>query len=533
MDLQRNFFILLFIIVSFFLWKEYKKETLIQPEISKEEVNTSNFSNYKDEDFNNISVNTDVLSLKINMRGGDIVEANLNNYKKDLNSKESFGLLHTSPSFLYHAKSGLIGKDGLDNFNSNKRPIYQADQKLFKLKKDKTELRVPIWFLSKKNILYRKIFIFKKGKYDVNIDYDILNLSKKKIEIQLLNELQQNANVLETEKNKYKQNLMLHTFRGTAYSSLQNNFKKYKFEDIISNKQLSVKTNTGWIAMVQQYFSTAWIPKEKNIIDYIYTFKSKKNLVNIAYISKKIYINPNSHKKISSILWIGPEIQDKMRLLAPNLDLTIDYGWFWFISHPLFQLLRYLYRLVGNWGISIMLITLIIKLLMYPLTRVQYKSMIKMRKIQPKIDLIKEKFSNDKRKLSQEIMMLYQKEKINPLGGCLPVLLQMPIFLGLYYMLTSSIELRHAPFLLWIRDLSSYDPYYILPILMGLSMFLTQKTSLNDISDPMQKKAMYFMPFIFVFFFLWFPSGLVLYYISNNLITMIQQKLILNSSLKK
>ncbi|WP_343153694.1 membrane protein insertase YidC [Buchnera aphidicola (Mindarus keteleerifoliae)] len=524
MDLKRNFFVFLFFIFSFFVWKEYKKETFTQLDMSKEKTNVSNLIEYRNSFSKNILVKTDVLSLKINMRGGDIIEANLNNYKKDLNSKKPVRLLDTKPSFLYHAKSGLIGKDGSDNFYYNKRPIYQTNKTFFQLKKNEKVLKVPMWWFSKKNILYKKTFIFKKGQYDIYVEYDVSNLSKKKLEVQLLNELQQNANELKIQKSKYKHNFMLHTFRGSAYSSIQNRFKKHKFEDIDNNKQIKISTKNGWIAMVQQYFSTAWIPKEKNIINYIYTSKSERNLVNIAYISKKIFINPNSHKKIRSVLWIGPKIQEKMKLVAPNLDLTVDYGWLWFISQPLFKLLKYIYQLVGNWGFSIVLITLIIKLLMYPLTRAQYKSMIKMKSFQPKIDMIKEKFNDDKKRLSQEIMMLYQKEKINPFGGCLPVLIQMPIFLGLYYMLMSSIELRHAPFLLWIVDLSSYDPYYILPILMGLSMFLIQKTSLNDISDPIQKKVMYFLPFIFVFFFLWFPSGLVLYYISSNLITVIQQK---------
>ncbi|MCX9457925.1 membrane protein insertase YidC, partial [Vibrio cholerae] len=232
-------------------------------------------------------------------------------------------------------------------------------------------------------------------------------------------------------------------------------------------------------------------------------------------------------------LWVGPKLQDAMEKVAPNLDLTIDYGWLWFIAKPMFQLLQFLHGIVGNWGVAIILITFIVKGLLYPLTKAQYTSMAKMRMLQPKLQAMRERLGDDRQRMSQEMMELYKKEKVNPLGGCLPLLLQMPIFIALYWTLMESVELRHAPFMLWIHDLSAPDPYYILPILMGVSMFFLQKLSPSAVTDPIQQKVMNFMPVMFTVFFLWFPSGLVLYWLVSNCVTIIQQQVIYRSLEKK
>ena len=232
-------------------------------------------------------------------------------------------------------------------------------------------------------------------------------------------------------------------------------------------------------------------------------------------------------------MWVGPKLQDAMEKVAPNLDLTIDYGWLWFIAKPMFQLLQFLHGIVGNWGVAIILITFIVKGLLYPLTKAQYTSMAKMRMLQPKLQAMRERLGDDRQRMSQEMMELYKKEKVNPLGGCLPLLLQMPIFIALYWTLMESVELRHAPFMLWIHDLSAPDPYYILPILMGVSMFFLQKLSPSAVTDPIQQKVMNFMPVMFTVFFLWFPSGLVLYWLVSNCVTIIQQQVIYRSLEKK
>ena len=320
-------------------------------------------------------------------------------------------------------------------------------------------------------------------------------------------------------------NFALHTFRGAAYSTPDEKYEKYKFDTIADNENLNISSKGGWVAMLQQYFATAWIPHNDGTNNF-YTANLGNGIAAIGYKSQPVLVQPGQTGAMNSTLWVGPEIQDKMAAVAPHLDLTVDYGWLWFISQPLFKLLKWIHSFVGNWGFSIIIITFIVRGIMYPLTKAQYTSMAKMRMLQPKIQAMRERLGDDKQRISQEMMALYKAEKVNPLGGCFPLLIQMPIFLALYYMLMGSIELRHAPFALWIHDLSAQDPYYILPILMGVTMFFIQKMSPTTVTDPMQQKIMTFMPVIFTVFFLWFPSGLVLYYIVSNLVTIIQQQLI-------
>jgi len=237
-------------------------------------------------------------------------------------------------------------------------------------------------------------------------------------------------------------------------------------------------------------------------------------------------IAPNSTEKFSTNLWIGPKIQDELAKVGENLDLTVDYGWLWWLAQPLFKLLLFFQGIVGNWGVAIILITFTVKGLLYPLTKAQYTSMAKMRLLQPKIQALRERYGEDRQKVSKAMMEMYKEEKVNPLGGCFPILLQMPIFIALYWSLMEAVELRHAPFMFWIQDLSVQDPFYILPILMGVSMFFIQKMSPATVQDPMQQKIMKFMPVVFTFFFLWFPAGLVLYWLMSNIVTLVQQTII-------
>ena len=240
-------------------------------------------------------------------------------------------------------------------------------------------------------------------------------------------------------------------------------------------------------------------------------------------------IAANSETTISAKLWLGPKLQDQMGELVEGLDLTVDYSWLWFIAQPLFQLLQFFHGLVGNWGIAVIMITFTVRGAMYPLTKAQYTSMAKMRLLQPKLTALREKCGDDKQKMSQSMMALYKEEKVNPLGGCFPMIIQMPIFISLYWALMESVELRHAPFALWINDLSAQDPYYVLPLLMGVTMYMIQKMSPTQVQDPMQQKVMQFMPVMFTFFFLWFPAGLVLYWLMSNVVTIIQQTIIFRS----
>ncbi|QCI17441.1 membrane protein insertase YidC [Buchnera aphidicola (Acyrthosiphon lactucae)] len=530
MEVQRNFFIFAFLFVSFLLWQAWQSQSFLHEKTNEKKVPSFHFIDSKKNE-KQIFIKNNVISLIVNMYGGDIEEASLLAYKDKLYSSKPFKLLETASDFIYQAQSGLIGKDGPDSSINNSRPLYFSNKNFFSLEDNKKELRVPIKWVNKNGVIYTKTFILKPNRYDVQIEYDIYNPSKNILKLNMFGQIKQTIH-LPKKRNIYSENFALQTFRGAAYSSVDNKYEKYKFDMISNNKNLHIMTENGWIAMLQQYFAVAWIPQNLGQ-NTIYTSSLDHGVAVIGYKSPSINVLPNSRSIIKSKLWIGPEIQNEMKLVAPNLDLTVDYGWLWFLSQPLFKLLTMLYKIVGNWGFAIILITFIMKAITYPLTRAQYISMGKMRALQPKIKEIKEKFLNDKQRISQEMIVLYKKEKINPLGGFLPIFVQMPIFLSLYYMLIGSVELRHAPFLLWIHDLSSQDPYYVLPIIMGLTMFFIQKTSsTNHISDPFQKKIMNFMPVIFTAFFLWFPSGLVLYYIISNLVTIMQQKFIL-SKLKK
>ncbi|QCI20181.1 membrane protein insertase YidC [Buchnera aphidicola (Brachycaudus cardui)] len=529
MEVQRNFFILAFLFVSFLLWQAWQNQSFFRDKENKKMEPIFHFIDTKTHK-NQILIKNEVVSLLVNMYGGDIEEANLLTYKEKLHSSKPFRLLETTSDFVYQAQSGLIGKDGPDSSIHNTRPLYLADKHVFELEKNQKELRVPIQWNNKKGVIYTKTFILKPNRYDIEVEYDIFNSSENMLHMNMFGQIKQTIKLPE-KRNIYSGNFALQTFRGAAYSSVDNKYEKYKFDSIINNKNLNVMTQNGWIAMLQQYFAVAWIPDNRGQ-NTIYTSSLNDGVAAIGYTSPSITVSPHSKSFIKSKLWIGPEIQEEMKLVAPNLDLTVDYGWLWFLSQPLFKLLTILYNVVGNWGVAIILITFIMKMITYPLTKSQYISMAKIRSLQPKIQEIKESFADNKQRISQEMILLYKKEKINPLSSFFPIFIQMPVFLSLYYMLIGSVELRHAPFILWIEDLSSQDPFYVLPIIMGLTMFFIQQTSSNNISDPFQRKIMNFMPIIFTAFFLWFPSGLVLYYIISNLVTIIQQKFIFSNLIK-
>lgn len=532
MDAQRNFLFFVFLFVSFFIWQLWNTDNDVknlQEKIEKKYEKNKNIDNKifpKKIDDQYIYITTDVLFLKINLYGGNIEQADLLKYPEKLKSSKPFSLLKTDNNFIYQATSGLI-----NNNNENIQPLFINEKKNYFLNDNDNEIHIPILYFSENGVIYKKTFILKRGEYNISVNYYINNNTKNKLHFTLFNQLQQSVEIPENNK-LYNYNFVLHTFRGTAYSTDKIKYKKHDFDSIIKNDNLYIQTFNGWISMLQQYFVTAWIPMTPGE-KIFYTSNINNNIAVIGYKSSLITMHPNEEKTFNSILWIGPEIQNKMAIIAPYLDLTVDYGWLWFISQPLFKLLKFLYFFVGNWGFSIILITLIVRFIMYPLTKVQYSSAEKMRILQPKIHNLHNKFGQDKQKLSQELMNLYKSEKINPFGGCLPLLVQMPIFLALYYMLISSVELRHAHFIFWIHDLTDKDPYYILPIIMGITMFLIQRISPISVTDPIQKKIMLFMPAIFSIFFLWFPSGLVLYYIISNLVTMLQQKLIQNKFKKK
>ena len=461
-----------------------------------------------------ITLKNDVFSLKIDTLGGDVVQSDLLHYAAELNSVERFMLLQNTADKVYVAESGLVGKNGIDTTTTG-RATYHVDGDEFTLADGQDELRVPLTF-EKDGVTYRKVFILKRGVYSIDVNYEIQNHSADAIEVQPYGQLKHT--IIGSSGS-----MAMPTYTGGAYSSSETNYKKYSFDDM-KDADLSIDTKAGWVAILQHYFVSAWIPNQ-DATNQLYT-----NTANgkgfVGYRGPVITIPAGATETVKSTLWTGPKLQKQMAAVANHLDLTIDYGWAWFIAKPLFLLLELIQSIVKNWGLAIIGVTLVVKAILYPLTKAQYTSMAKMRMLQPKLQEMRERFGDDRQRMTQEMMDLYKKEKVNPLGGCLPILLQMPIFIALYWTFMEAVELRHAPFFGWIQDLSAQDPYYILPILMGGSMFLLQKMSPTAVADPMQQKVVTFMPLIFMVFFLWFPAGLVLYWLVSNLITIAQQQLI-------
>ncbi|WWO97160.1 MAG: membrane protein insertase YidC [Candidatus Dasytiphilus stammeri] len=534
MDVQRNLLLLVFVLVSFKIFQiwnvEYRNHPIACKQNQKIEIIDHLYSSDKI-----ITIKTDVLELSIDCKGGNVIQAKLLAFPENSVIHHPLKLLDTTSNFIYQAQSQFLVKSKNKNFDyqnlviDQQNALYKTSCNKFFLKKGDQEIQVPlIW--ENKGIIYKKIFILHRNKYSIDINYSIVNNSDETIEVSLIGQLKQSLYLPKNQKNH--ENWNLQTYRGVAYSTNNEKYVKYKFNKIIDNTNLNIQTSQGWIAMLQHYFITAWIPHTTGINKF-YTEKEHGNIVSVGYQSSPITILPNQQNTLTATLWVGPGLQDQMSLVAPYLDLTVDYGWLWFISQPLFKLLKFIHKIIGNWGFSIILITFIVRLIMYPMTKLQYTSMVKMQKLQPKIQKLRDRIGNDKYRLSQEIMLLYQSEKVNPLGGCLPLIIQMPIFLALYYMLINSVELRQAPFILWIHDLSMHDPYYILPIIMGITMYFLQKMSPNTITDPNQKKIFTYMPIIFSIFFFWFPSGLVLYYTVSNLLSLVQQQIIFNSFQKQ
>ncbi|EIJ67323.1 membrane protein insertase YidC [Pasteurella bettyae] len=535
MDSRRSLLVIALLFISFLVYEQWQMDyhapkSVVTEQVQNQSVttnaempaSTSSVQGTVDNGTHGqiISVKNDVVSLKIDTLGGDVVESSLSNYAAELHSQERFVLLQNKPDAVYVAQSGLIGKDGIDTTAS--RAAYQVEGSDFALAEGQDELRVPLT-LEKNGVTYRKIFVVKRGSYDIEVNYEIQNQSGSAIEVQPYGQLKHT--LVESSSN-----MAMPTYTGGAYSSADTNYKKYSF-DAMKDKNLSIDTKAGWVAVLQHYFVSAWIPNQ-DMDNQLYT-STGNGLGFIGYRGPVINVPAGATETIKSALWTGPKLQNEMGQVANHLDLTVDYGWAWFIAKPLFGLLNLIQSVVSNWGLAIIGVTLVVKGILYPLTKAQYTSMAKMRMLQPKMQEMRERFGDDRQRMSQEMMKLYKEEKVNPLGGCLPLIIQMPIFIALYWTFMEAVELRHAPFFGWIQDLSAQDPYYILPILMGASMFLLQKMSPTPVADPMQQKIMNFMPLIFMVFFLWFPAGLVLYWLVSNIITIVQQQLIYRGLEKK
>ena len=538
MESQRTFLFIGLMLVSFLLFQEWNKDynaPKVDPSANTQtlQTNSPDSDDYVPSSTDGelptaattakrsvIEITTDVFKVKIDTRGGDIVEADLLQYEDKKDSGIPYMLLGVLDGNQYFSQSGLIGLNGPDA-SAEGRPVYHTEQKTFALTGD--ELRVPLTFTDSKGVTFTKTYVFKKGEYDVALEYTVNNTTAEPIQVQLYTQVKRTV--------QEKGSLVDQTYLGAAYGSSDEKYEKYSFSDM-ADKNLSINTQGGYIAFIQHYFVSAWVPSQEQQ-NTLYSLIAKGNAAIIGAKGEPVNIQANQQATIGATYYMGPKESDKLAAIHPNLDLTVDYGWLFFISQPLFVLLKWLYGILGNWGLAIIAITVIIKSLMYPLTKAQYTSMAKMRALQPKMAALKEKYGDDRQKFGQATMEMYRKEKVNPMGGCLPILLQMPIFLALFYVFLESTELRHAEFYLWLTDLSAQDPYYVLPVLFGLSMFVTQKLQPMTVTDPMQQKMMTYMPVIFSVFFLWFPSGLVLYWLVSNLISIAQMLIIYRGMEKK
>ncbi len=534
MDSQRTILLLALALVSFLLYQQWNVASNPPPQAATQVQSSDPISATANAgalapapahqaSAKTIEVTTDVLTLSIDTLGGDVVTAELNEYSAELNSEDSFVLLKNTPSHQFIAQSGLIGAQGID-LSGQSRPLYTVNADSFTLDDGQDELRIPMTYVAN-GLEYTKTYIVKRGSYAIDVVFDVVNRSGNNATFGMYAHLRQNVQ-------DAGGSITMPTYLGGAFSTEETRYEKYSFEDMQDrNLNVSLSNGQGWAAMIQHYFAAAWVPRnEPGTILYSRVIN---NMGDIGVSMPHKTIADGSTAQFTATLWVGPKLQPQMAEVAPNLDLVVDYGWLWFIAKPLHSLLSFIQSFVGNWGVAIIILTFMVRGVMYPLTKAQYTSMAKMRMLQPKLQAMRERIGDDRQRMSQEMMELYKKEKVNPLGGCLPLLLQMPIFIALYWALMESVELRHSPFFGWIVDLSAQDPLYILPLLMGGSMFLIQKMSPTTVTDPMQQKIMTFMPVVFTFFFLWFPSGLVLYWLVSNVVTLIQQSMIYKALEKK
>jgi YidC/Oxa1 family membrane protein insertase len=460
-----------------------------------------------------IQVNTDLLRAEIDTQGGDLRVVELLKYSISLDQPTTpLRLLEDHGPRVFIAQSGLIGREGaLPNHKSR----YTAEKRQYELANGQEVLTVRLGWSGPDGIRVTKIYTFHRNEYRVNLDYEVTNAGSKARDVYLY------AQFLRSHEESKGGLTALPTYTGGVIYTPDKHYEKIDFNHM-RDKPLSRDAEGGWVAMLQHYFLGAWLsePKEPN---QFYSDAQAGNLFAIGYKTlTPIQVAPGGKATLSTRLYVGPKEQHRLEKMDESLKLTVDYGWLTIIAAPLFWVLEWLHKMVSNWGWSIILLTILIKIVFYPLSVTSYRSMAHMRKMQPRMQALKERFGDDKQKLNQAMMELYKTEKINPLGGCLPILIQIPVFISLYWVLLESVELRQAPFVLWIKDLSAPDPFFVLPVLMGASMLAQQWLNPQPV-DPLQKKLMYALPLVFTGMFLFFPSGLVLYWVVQNGLSIAQQ----------
>ena len=455
-----------------------------------------------------ITVKTDLYQAEISTIGGDLRHLTLNKHLADGETEDRFVLLDDAANpMLYVAQTGLIGES-----LPNHKTVFTAEQTTYEMNEGSDALDVKLT-VQNNGITVDKIYTFHRDKYEIEVRYQINNATDSEITPSVYYQITHDS-----ESNQGS--TFMPTFTGGAYYTKDKNFNKISFDDM-ADQALSLTTNDGWVGLIQHYFVSAWIPKA-GIHSEFYTKQLADNMYAIGLVNPVGKIAQGATAEVKARLYAGPQNPEYLEAAAPGLENSVDYGWLAVIAKPLFWLLSKIHGFVGNWGVAIIIVTFLIKAAFFKLSDTSYRSMAQMRELAPRMQSMKEKFGDDKQKMQQAMMELYKNEKINPLSGCLPILVQIPVFIVFYWMLLGSVELRHAPFFGWIQDLSAKDPYYILPILMGATMIF--QTFLNPPpSDPVQAKVMKIMPIVFSIFFFFFPAGLVLYWLVNNVLSIAQQ----------
>ncbi len=459
-----------------------------------------------------ITVETDVITALIDSKGGVIRSLKLKQYPISLDQPDQgLELIHSDPDSVHIIQSGLRNRT---NTAPTHHSIYQVDKYKYVLQDGDDELVVPL-FWSEKGINVVKTYRFKRGDYLIDVGHKVENNTESDWQGSQYRQIQRSRPLTKSR--------ILITYTGAVYYNEEDKYEKIDFDDM-EDSQLKLESPDGWIAMLQHYFLSAWIPsqQETNLVYSIANIKQIPATYTIGLRSENLLVTPGNSAEFTSQLFVGPKLVNRLQEISPGLELTVDYGVLTFLSKPLYWLLSFYQSYVGNWGLAIILLTLTIKAVFFKLSETSYRSMAKMRKVGPRLKALKERYGSDRQKMNKAMMELYKTEKINPMGGCLPILVQIPVFIALYWALLESVALRQAPFIFWIKDLSVMDPYFVLPVIMGVSMLVQQKLNPTP-PDPIQAKVMMALPFVFTFFFAFFPSGLVLYWVVNNILSISQQ----------
>ena len=478
-----------------------------------------------------IRVKTDVFALEIDTEGGTLRNLDLLQYphekentyvnkayeligmeapEKDLSP---IRLFDSNPENLFLAQSGLVASES-SVIAPDHHAIYSSEKTSYEMLDDQNEISIPLSWTNEQGLRITKTFTFTRGSYAIDVAHKVSNHSGKPWNGRQYNQL------MRIEHSDKSGNNFIRTYSGGVVYTQKDKYQKVKYDDMVDGN-LDVSTQGGWSAFIQHYFASAWIPpaEEEN---HFYTKVLNNGRFVIGSYSQDVNVLPDSEGSFNAQMFVGPKIQPIMEAVTPGLELTVDYSWLTVVAKPIYWMLNKIYSFVGNWGLAILGVTFFIKALFFKLSKASFQSMAKMRKIQPRLKELQERYPDDRQKFNTEMMAMYKKEKVNPLGGCLPMLVQIPVFISLYWVLIETVELRQAPFMLWIQDLSAQDPFYLLPIVYGITMKIQQSLNPAPI-DPLQAQVMKMFPIVFTVFFLFFPSGLVVYWICNNSLSIIQQ----------